>query len=430
MAEPIGSRLRKAWNVFRNKEEEAASYWTTDTGPAYYYRPDRSRLSFRNERTIINSILNRMSLDAASIDIKHCELDDNGRFLKDINSGLNRCFNVEANIDQTGRAFRNDLFLTLLDKGSIVLVPTETDKDPILNEKYEVQAMRVGQIVEWHPQYVRVKLYDDRDGQKKEIILPKRVVAIVENPFYATMNDDNSTMQRLIRKLNLLDIIDEQSGSGKLDLIIQLPYVVKSQKRQAEAVSRRDDIASQLKDSQYGIAYIDGTEKITQLNRPVENNLLKQIEYLTDLLFSQLGLTKEILNGSAEPTVMQNYFSRIIEPIVASVTDEVHRKFIPKKARDESSKSREAVKYFRDPFKLMPVENVAEIADKFTRNEIMTSNEVRQIVGMKPSEDPTADELRNKNLSAPAGEKQETSDKDLDSKISELIAKKGADQNG
>lgn len=420
MAEPIGSRLRKAWNVFRNKEEEDASYWTNDIGPAYYTRPDRSRLSFRNERTIINSILNRIALDASSIDIKHCKLDDNGRYLKDIDSGLNRCFNTEANIDQTGRAFRNDMFLTLLDKGSIVLVPTETNKDPILNKDFNVESMRVGQVVQWYPKYVRVKVYDERDGQKKEITLPKRVVAIVENPFYATMNDENSTMQRLIRKLNLLDVIDEQSGSGKLDLIIQLPYVVKSDKRQKEAINRRDNIASQLKDSQYGIAYIDGTEKITQLNRPVENNLLKQIEYLTNLLFSQLGLTQEILNGSAEPSVMQNYFSRIVEPIVAAPVEECHRKFLSKEKRDNG----EAIKYFRDPFKLIPVENVAEIADKFTRNEIMTANEIRQIVGMKPSDDPTADELRNKNLSAPKGAMSSP-------EVSKEIAtKKGADQNG
>lgn len=420
MAEPIGSRLRKAWNVFRNKEEEDASYWTNDIGPAYYTRPDRSRLSFRNERTIINSILNRIALDASSIDIKHCKLDDNGRYLEDIDSGLNRCFNTEANIDQTGRAFRNDMFLTLLDKGSIVLVPTETNKDPILNKDFDVESMRVGQVVQWYPKYVRVKVYDERDGQKKEITLPKRVVAIVENPFYATMNDENSTMQRLIRKLNLLDVIDEQSGSGKLDLIIQLPYVVKSDKRQKEAINRRDNIASQLKDSQYGIAYIDGTEKITQLNRPVENNLLKQIEYLTNLLFSQLGLTQEILNGSAEPSVMQNYFSRIVEPIVAAPVEECHRKFLSKEKRDNG----EAIKYFRDPFKLIPVENVAEIADKFTRNEIMTANEIRQIVGMKPVDDPTADELRNKNLSAPKGTAPSPE------VLKEIATKKGADQNG
>ena len=427
MAEPIRSRLKKAWNVFRNKEEEDASYWTTDTGPAYYYRPDRSRLSFRNERTIINSILNRIALDASSIDIKHCKLDENGRYLEDISSGLNRCFNVEANIDQTGRAFRNDMFLTLLDKGSIVLVPTEATPNPIFNNNFDINSMRIGQVVQWHPKYVRVKVYDDRDGQKKEITLPKRVVAIVENPFYATMNDENSTMQRLIRKLNLLDVIDEQSGSGKLDLIIQLPYVVKSDKRQSEAVKRIDSISQQLKDSQYGIAYIDGTEKITQLNRPVENNLLKQIEYLTDMLFSQLGLTQEILNGSAEAAVMQNYFSRIVEPIVAAVTDECNRKFISEEKRSED---REAVKYFRDPFKLIPVENVAEIADKFTRNEIMTANEIRQIVGMKPSDDPTADELRNKNLSAPKESRVVQKDADKDSDVSKIIAKKGADQNG
>lgn len=419
MAEPIGSRLRKAWNVFRNKEQEDASYWTTDTGPAYFYRPDRSRLSFRNERTTVNSILNRISADASSIDIKHVKTDDSSRYKEDVKSGLNYCFNTEANIDQAARAFRNDVFLTLLDKGSIVIVPTETDKDPRLNPEYDIRSMRVGQVIEWHPQYVRVKLYDERDSQKKEITLPKRNVALVENPFFAMMNDENSTLQRLVRKLNLLDVIDEQSGSGKLDLIIQLPYVVKSDKRQKEAVSRRDDIAKQLKDSQYGIAYIDGTEKITQLNRPVENNLLKQIEYLTDLLLSQLGLTQEILNGTASPEVMQNYFSRIVEPIVAAVVEECNRKFLSREKRDAG----EAIKYFRDPFKLIPVENVAEIADKFTRNAIMSSNEIRAIVGMKPVDDPEADELKNKNLSEPKGAKQ-------DSDVLKEIAKKGADQNG
>jgi hypothetical protein len=419
MAEPIGARLKKAWNVFRNKEQEDASYWTTDTGPAYYYRPDRSRLSFRNERTIINSILNRISVDAATIDIKHVKVDENGRYKEDVDSGLDYCFNAEANIDQAARAFRNDVFLTLLDKGSIAIVPTETDKDPRLNPEYDIKSMRVGQVIEWHPQYVRVKLYDERDCQKKEITLLKRNVALVENPFYAMMNDENSTLQRLVRKLNLLDVIDEQSGSGKLDLIIQLPYVVKSEKRQSEAVKRRDGIAQQLKDSQYGIAYIDGTEKITQLNRPVENNLLKQIEYLTDLLLSQLGLTQEILNGTASPEVMQNYFSRIVEPIVASVVEECNRKFLTREKRDDG----EAIMYFRDPFKLIPVENVAEIADKFTRNAIMSSNEIRAIVGMKPSNDPEADELRNKNLSEPKGAKQ-------DPIVSKEIAKKGADQNG
>lgn len=422
MAIPIRDRLRKALNVFREKEEEASNYWVNDVGPTYFYRPDRNRLKYRHERTIINSILNRISLDAGSIDIKHVELDEDGRYLKDIDSGLNYCLNVEANVDQAGRAFRNDIFLTLLDKGVIAVVPTYTDQ----TDPYDIYEMRVGEIIEWMPQHVRVRLYDDRDGQKKEIVLAKRSVAIVENPFYATMNDENSTMQRLIRKLNLLDVIDEQSGSGKLDLIIQLPYVVKSEKRQKEAENRRDGIAAQLKDSQYGIAYIDGTEKITQLNRPVENNLLKQIEYLTDLMLSQLGLTQEILNGSATPAVMQNYFSRVVEPIVAAPVEEFNRKFLPREKREK----KEAVRYFRDPFKLIPVDNVAEIADKFTRNEIMSTNEIRQIIGMKPSNDPAADELRNKNLSTPNGSGNTPTDDDLDSRISKLIRKKGADQNG
>ena len=402
MAEPIGSRLRKAWNVFRNRNQEDASYWTTDSGPTYYYRPDRSRLSFRNERTTINSVLNRMSADAASIDIRHVKLDEDGRYKEGVDSGLNRCFNVEANLDQAARAFKNDIYLTLLDKGTIVIVPMETDKDPAFvnpeTDSYDILSMRVGQVVQWHPEYVRVKVYDQRDGQKKEITLPKREVAIIDNPFYAMMNDENSTMQRLIRKLNLLDVIDEQSGSGKLDLIIQLPYVVKSEKRQKEAISRRDDIASQLKDSQYGIAYIDGTEKITQLNRPVENNLLKQIEYLTDLMLSQLGLTQEILNGNASPEVMQNYFSRIIEPIVAAVVEECYRKFLTlHQQRDD-----ESIMYFRDPFKNAPVDKIAEMCDKFTRNEVASSNEMRSVIGWKPVDDPRADELRNKNLNQQA----------------------------
>jgi hypothetical protein len=426
MAIPIGSRLKKAWNAFLNKEQEDASYEYKDYGSSYFYRPDRFRLGYRHERTIINAVINRIALDCASIDIKHVKLDENGRYLEDVDSGLNKCLSVEANLDQTGRAFRNDIFLSLLDKGTICIVPFETDKDPNFYDEYDILGMRVGQIIEWYPEHVKVRLYDQRDGQKKEIQLPKRNVAIVENPFYATMNDENSTLQRLVRKLNLLDVIDEQSGSGKLDLIIQLPYVVKSEKRQKEAENRRDGIAAQLKDSQYGIAYIDGTEKITQLNRPVENNLLKQIEYLTNLMFSQLGLTEEILNGSASPSVMQNYFSRIVEHIVAAPVDEFNRKFLS----DESRNNKEAVKYFRDPFKLIPVENVAEIADKFTRNEIMTSNEIRQIVGMKPSRDPEADKLRNKNLSKPAGEDTSVPEEDLDSRISKLIKKKGADQNG
>lgn len=425
MAESWASRLKKAWNVFKNGEEASYEY-NLDIGPSYYRRPDRHVLGYRNERTIINAILNRMALDAASIEIKHVKLDKNDRYLETVDSALNDCFNIEANIDQTSRAFKNDIYLTLLDKGSIAIIPVETDGDT-KSEKYDIYSMRVGSVVEWHPQHVKVRLYDERDGQYKEITLPKSAVAIIENPFYAVMNDQNSTMQRLIRKLNLLDVIDEQSGSGKLDLILQLPYVVKGDKRRDEAKHRLDGIAAQLKDSQYGIAYVDATEKITQLNRPVENNLLKQVEYLTKMLYSQLGITEEILNGSAEAAVMQNYFSRIIEPIVAAVVDECYRKFLTHNAKKES---KETIKYFRDPFKLIPVENVAEIADKFTRNEIMSSNEFRDVIGMKPSDDPSADELRNKNLSAPKEKIQSESSEDLDSKISKLIEKKGKNQNG
>lgn len=425
MADSWSSRLKKAWNVFRNREDASYEYnW--DIGPSYYRRPDRHTLNYRNERTMINSILNRIALDAASIEIKHVKLDKDDRYLETVNSSLNDCFNVEANIDQTGRAFKNDVYLTLLDKGTIAIVPTVTSGDPALG-KYDIYSMRVGEIIEWYPNNVKVRLYDERDGKNKDIILPKREVAIVENPFYATMNDQNSTLQRLIRKLNILDVIDEQSGSGKLDLILQLPYVVKNEKRHKEAGDRLNGIATQLKDSQYGIAYIDATEKITQLNRPVENNLLKQIEYLTNMVFSQLGLTEEILNGSASIEAMQNYFSRKIEPIVAAVVDECYRKFLSITSRKQG---KESIRYFRDPFKLIPVENVAEIADKFTRNEIMTSNEFRQIIGMKPSDDPSADELRNKNLSTPKGGSSENADPNLDSKISKIIEEKSKNQNG
>ena len=394
MADSWTSRLKKAWDVFRSKEREDASYNIWDIGPSFARRPDRHPLGYRNERTIINAILNRIALDAASIEVQHVKLDENGRYSEPVDSLLNSCFNVEANIDQTGRAFKNDIYLTLLDKGTIAIVPTITDRNP-KEGQYDIYSMRVGSIVEWYPSNVKVKLYDERVGENKEIILSKRDVAIVENPFYATMNDQNSTLQRLIRKLNLLDVIDEQSGSGKLDLILQLPYVVKSEKRHNEAKARLDGIATQLKDSQYGIAYIDATEKVTQLNRPVENNLLKQIELLTEMLFSQLGITQEIMNGSADANTMQNYYSRTVEPIVSAVVDECHRKFLTYEARTRDS---EAIKFFRDPFKLIPIEKAAEMADKFTRNEIASTNEMRSVIGWKPVDDPRADELRNKNL--------------------------------
>lgn len=426
MADSWASRLKKAWNVFRQKEEDASYYEYQDPGPSFYRRPDRHPLGYRNERTIINAILNRIALDCASIDIQHVKLDENDRYSETIDSSLNECFNVEANLDQAGRAFKNDIYLTLLDKGTIAIVPAITDRNPETG-KYDIYSMRVGTIVEWYPSNVKVKLYDERDGQNKEIILPKSQVAIVENPFYATMNDQNSTLQRLIRKLNLLDVIDEQSGSGKLDLILQLPYVVKSEKRQKEASERLDGITAQLKDSKYGIAYIDATEKVTQLNRPVENNLLKQIEYLTNMLYGQLTVTEEILNGSASVDVMQNYFSRTIEAIVAAVVDEMKRKFLTPEARKDN---KESIMYFRDPFKLIPIEKAAEMADKMTRNEIMTSNEFRQVIGMKPSNDPSADELRNKNLSAPKEVTNAKNIPNLDSKISKLIEEKGTNQNG
>lgn len=394
MAESFVSRLKNAWNVFFNQRPINDR---RDYGPGYYYRPDRVRFGGNAEQTILNSVLNRISMDAAAIDIRHIRLDDNKRYLEDIEDGLNYCLTTEANIDQAGRTFRQDAISTMLDKGVIAIVPVDTTFDPEQTDSYDIKTMRVGTITEWYPQHVKVKLYNDRTGKKQEVRVPKSMVAIVENPFYAVMNAPNSTLQRLIRKLRLLDAVDEQSGSGKLDLIIQLPYVVKTQARREQAEQRRKDIERQLAGSKYGIAYTDGTEHITQLNRAVENNLMSQIEYLTSMLYSQLGITQSILDGTADEATMLNYNNRTIEPILTALTEEMKRKFLTKTARSQ----RQSIAFFRDPFRLVPVNNIAEIADKFTRNEIMTSNEVRQIVGMKPSDDPKADELRNKNLSEP-----------------------------
>ena len=393
----ITDRLQHAWNAFVNNENRSRYY---DRGHISSYKPDRVRFTRGNERSIVTSVYNRLALDASSMSIKHVRLDDNGRFTEEVNSGLQYCLNIEANIDQTGRAFLQDVVMSMLDEGCVAIVPVDTTINPMLSGSYEINTMRTAKILEWYPAHVRVRLYNDRKGIHEELILPKANVAIIENPLYAVINEPNSTMQRLIRKLNLLDVVDEQTSSGKLDLIIQLPYVIKSDARRKQAEERRKDIEMQLSGSKYGIAYTDGTERITQLNRPAENNLMNQVQYLTDMLYSQLGLTQSILDGSADDKTMLNYYNRTIEPILAAIVDEIKRKFLTKTARAQ----KQTIMYFRDPFKLVPVNDIAEIADKFTRNEIMTSNEIRQIVGMKPSKDPEADELRNKNLNKSAEE--------------------------
>ena len=386
-------RIKHGWNAFLNRDP---TYNYRDLGgPSYGYRPDRMRFTRGNERSIVTSVYNRIALDAASIDIMHVQLDKDDRFESIRDSALNECLTRNANIDQTGRAFIQDVVMSMLDEGCVAIVPVDTTFNPDVTNSYDINTMRTAKIVEWYPAHVKVNLYNDRTGRKEDLILPKKTVAIIENPLYAVINEPNSTMQRLIRKLNLLDVIDEQSGSGKLDLIIQLPYVIKTDARRQQAEQRRKDIEMQLSGSKYGIAYTDGTERITQLNRSVDNNLMKQIEYLTSMLYSQLGITQAILDGSADDKTMLNYYNRTIEPIVSSIVDEIQRKFLTKTAITQ----KQAILYFRDPFRLVPVNEIAEIADKFTRNEIMTSNEIRQIVGMKPSKDPNADELRNKNLS-------------------------------
>ena len=384
-------RLRHGWNAFMNRDPT----YRQDLGPSYYYRPDRPRFTRGNERSIVTSVYNRIALDASAITIQHVRLDKNGRFLSILYSELNKCLTLDANIDQTGRAFLQDAVMSMLDEGCVALVPVETDVDPNDTDSYKIFSIRTGKIVEWRPQHVKVRVYDERTGRKEDITLSKSSVAIVENPLYAVINEPNSTMQRLIRKLSLLDVTDEQTASGKLDLIIQLPYIIKTEARRQQAEQRRKDIEMQLAGSKYGIAYTDGTEHITQLNRSVENNLMKQVEYLTSMLYSQLGITQTILDGTADEKTMINYYTRTIEPIVSSIVDEMKRKFLTKTARSQ----RQSIEFFRDPFKLVPVNDIAEIADKFTRNEILTSNEIRQIVGMKPSNDPKADKLINSNIS-------------------------------
>ena len=413
----LGTRLKHAWEVFKNRDPTENR---TNLGESYYYRPDRPRFSRGNERTIVTSVYNRIALDVAGVNIKHCRLDENDRFTSVINSGLNKCLNLEANIDQTGRAFIQDVVMSMLDEGCVAIVPTETTFDPKTTASYDILSMRTAKIIDWYPKHVRVKLYNEWTGKKEEIVVPKSTVAIVENPLYAVVNEPNSTMQRLIRKLALLDAIDEQSGAGKLDLIIQLPYTIKTEARRNQAEERRKQIEDQLAGSKYGIAYTDGTERVTQLNRPLENNLMKQIEYLTNMLYSQLGITQTVLDGTADEKTMLNYNNRCIEPIIAAIVDEMKRKFLSKTARSQM----QSISFFRDPFKLVPINDIAEIADKFTRNEIMTSNEIRQIVGMKPSDDPKADQLVNSNISQPTDGAQSASD--TNNKVNE----EGEIQNG
>lgn len=410
-------RLQHGWNAFVNNRDPTMNW---SMGNSYSVRPDRPRLSRGNERSIVTSIYNRIALDVASINIQHCKLDENGRFTEIVESKLNNCLTLEPNLDQTAGAFKQDVVLSMFDEGCVAIVPVDTTLDPNVTGSYDVVTMRTGKVVEWYPAHVKVKVYNEKTGEKEDVIVPKSSTAIIQNPLYAIINEPNSTMKRLIRKLNLLDSIDEQSGSGKLDLIIQLPYVIKSEARKQQAENRRKDIEMQLSGSKYGIAYTDGTERITQLNRPVENNLMKQIEYLTSMLYSQLGITQAILDGTADEKTMLNYYSRTIEPIVSAIVDEMKRKFLTKTARSQN----QSILYFRDPFKLVPVEQLAEIADKFTRNEIMTSNEIRQIVGLKPSKDPKADQLINSNLNHP-DEAKPSAEKPTDE-----FQEEGENQNG
>lgn len=415
MAETLFSRVRNAWNVFLNRDPTTSTYVPGSTS---YLRPDRVRYSRGNERTMVTSVFNRISIDAASIDILHVKLDEEGRYVETIDSPLNNCITLEANIDQTGRSFKQDVYASLLDEGSLALVPVDTDRDPT-DGSFQVHTIRTGKIIQWAPRHITTKVYNDRTGEREDVIVSKTTTGIVENPFYAVFNEPNSTMKRLVRKLNLLDAIDEQSGSGKLDVIIQLPYVIKTEARRKQAEERRQSIEDQLK-GPYGIAYTDGTERIVQLNRPVENNLMKQIEYLTRMLYSQLGITEEIMNGTADEKTMTNYYTRTIEPLVSAVVDEMKRKFLSKTARSQH----QSIIYLRDPFKLIPVTEIAHIADAFTRNRILSSNEVRQIVGRKPAKDPEADKLVNSNLNQPAEQTQEKP------AVTEEITEEGENQNG
>ena len=426
MEDSLFSRIKHAWNVFLNRDPTNA-YKRWDFGSSYSYRPDRPRVAHGNDRTIITSVFNRIAMDVASISIQHVKLDDNKRYLETVEDGLNNCLTLEANIDQTARAFIQDVVMSMLDEGSVAIVPVDVDTDPTNTEAYDILSLRTGKILQWYPQHVRVSVYNDRTGKREELVLPKRYVAIVENPFYAVINEPNGTMKRLIRKLNLLDVVDEQSSSGKLDLIIQLPYSIKTETKRQQADKRRSDLESQLMGSKYGIGYVDATERITQLNRPVENNLLQQVEYLTSMLYSQLSINQSIMDGTADEKTRLNYENGCIEPIVSVIVDAMKRTFLSKTARTR----KHTIMAFREPFKLVPVDKIAEIADKFTRNEIMTSNEIRQAIGMKPSAQPEADELRNKNLNpvggVPTTAGAETggggaSEADLDAIVNQLLS--------
>lgn len=388
----FGSRIRRAWNVFKNRDPMTDMSWRLGYGDSQ--RADRVILSSNNEKTIVNAIYNRIALDVASLKFRHVRLDENERFKEEMSTGLNEVLKTEANLDQSGRAFVHDMVLSMIDEGVVAAVPVETTDDPEVSGSYDILQMRVGPIVEWYPQHVKVRLYNSVTGQRQEFTFRKRDVAILENPFYAVMNAPNSTLQRLIRKLRLLDVIDEQAGSGKLDLIIQLPYTIRSEARQQQAEVRRKSVEDQLAGNKLGIAYIDSTEKVIQLNRSVENNLLKQVEYLTSMLYSQLGFSQSILDGTADEQTMLNYQNKTVEPLASTITDEFKRKFLTKTARTQG----QSIMFFTEPFRITPVSQIAEIADKFTRNEILTSNEIRQIIGIKPSDDPKADELRNSNL--------------------------------
>lgn len=397
----FGMRLKHAWNAFFNRDP--TNYSSREYG--HSYKPDRLRLTRGNEKTIVTSIYNRLALDVSSIDIFHAKIDENKRFLEEINSSLNNCLTSEANIDQTGRAFIQDVVMSMFDEGCVAIVPIDMDIGD--DGEIDIESMRTGKILEWYPEHIKVRVYNERTCNKEDIIVPKRKTAIIENPFYAVMNEPNSTMQRLIRKLSLLDAVDEQNSSGKLDLIIQLPYVIKNNLRKQQAEERRKDITEQLANSKYGIAYTDGSERITQLNRPVENNLIKQVEYLSNTLYSQLNITQSIMDGSADEKTMTNYFSRTIEPIISAITEEMNRKFLSKEKRTKNENGeKEAIIFCRNPFKLIPTSSIAELADKLTRNEIVSSNEIRQVIGLRPSKDPRADELLNKNINHPAESQQ------------------------
>lgn len=408
----VRDRLQHAWNAFKGEQTTGFDY--SSLGYSTGYRPDRGRLTVGNERSIIAAIYNRIAVDVAAISIQHVRMDQNGRYIETLKTGINECFTVDANLDQTGRAFVQDIVLSMFDEGCVALVPVDTTFNPRISNSFDIKSIRTGKVLEWYPQHVRLQVYNERSGRREEITVPKKMVAIIENPFYSVMNEQNSTLKRLVRKLNILDAIDEQSGSGKLDLIIQLPYVIKTPTRREQAEARRADIEKQLAGSKYGIAYADGTEKITQLNRPVENNLMNQITYLTSMLYSQLGITESVLDGTADEKTMLNYHNRTLEPVVSAIVDGAHRTFLTKTARSQQ----QAITFFRNPFRLVPVVDLAEIADKLTRNEILTSNEFRAIIGYRPSDDPKADELRNKNINAPPEtsepmEEQETPFKDV-----------------